>query len=198
MCVCTHLAVENVTLECEAVGQYTGKVECVECEHTALECVEPALCGCPERGMSGDVGNRLEVQGEIEMPPGQNLTQGTETIMDSSTGVLTELEVLHPGAGFRNWILISLSASQELWGRVQMSSRQHWRVSLGLQTSLRTRGVRRAEWGLSVFKELETRGAGHSPDWGLPDFREPWRKGGPQPQLGRDPFEPWRKGGGVI
>ena len=39
---------------------------------------------------------------------------------------------------------------------------------------------------------------GPLPDWGLPDFREPWRKGGggPQPQLRRDPFEPWRKGSG--
>ena len=43
--------------------------------------------------MSGDIGNRLEVQGEIEMPPGQNLSQGTETIMDSSAWILTELEV---------------------------------------------------------------------------------------------------------
>ena len=152
------------------------------------------------------------------MPPGQDLTQGTETIMDSSAWVLTELEVLHPGAGLRNWMLISLSASQELRGRAQMSSKRHWHVShtprthfrtgrgqqrnghvsFGLQTSLRTRGVRLAEWGLSVFRELERRGGGHAPDWGLPDFREPWRKGGPQPQLGRDPFEPWRKGGGVI
>ena len=57
--------------------------------------------------MSGDVGNRLEVQGKIEMPPGQNLTQGTKIIMDNSAWVLAELEVLHPGAGFRNWILIS-------------------------------------------------------------------------------------------
>ena len=88
--------------------------------------------------MSGDVGNRLEVQGEIEMPPGQNLSQGMETIMDSSAWLLTELEVLHPGAvldwileiQFRNWILISLSASQELWGRAQMSGRWHCRVSL--------------------------------------------------------------------
>ena len=61
--------------------------------------------------MSGDIGNRFEVQGEIEMPPGQNLSQGMETIMDSSAWVLTELEVLHPGAGFINWILICLSAS---------------------------------------------------------------------------------------
>ena len=90
-CVGTHVAVENVTLECEAVSQYAGKVECVECEHKTLECVEPALCGSPERGMSGDIRNRLEVQGEIEMPPGQNLTQWTETIMDSSAWVLTEL-----------------------------------------------------------------------------------------------------------
>ena len=81
----THLAVENVALECEAVGQYAGKVECVEGQHITLECVQPAVCGSPEHGMSGDVGDRLEV--------------------------------LHPGAGFINWILISLSASQELWGR---------------------------------------------------------------------------------
>ena len=87
-CVGTHLAVGNVTLECETVGQYAGKVDCVECEHMALECVEPAVCGSPDRGMSGDGGNRLEVQGEIEMPPGQNLSQGTETIMDSSAWVL--------------------------------------------------------------------------------------------------------------
>ena len=99
-CVGTHLAVEDVTLECEAVSQYAGKVECVEGQHITLECVQPAVCGSPERGMSGDRGNRLEVQGEIEMPPGQNLTQGTKTIMDSSAWVLAELEVLHPGAGF--------------------------------------------------------------------------------------------------
>ena len=127
MCLCTHVAAENVTLRCEVVSQYAGKVECVECEHITLECVEPALCGSPEHGLSGDVGNRLEVQGEIEMPPGQDLTQGTETMMDSSAWVLAELEVLHPGAGFRNWILISLSASQELWGRAQMSGKWHWR-----------------------------------------------------------------------
>ena len=62
--------------------------------------------------MSGDIGHRFDVQREIEMPPRQNLSQGTETIMDSSAGVLTELEVLHPGAvldwileiQFRNWI----------------------------------------------------------------------------------------------
>ena len=59
VCVGTHLVVENVTLECEAVGQYAGKVECVECQHLTLECVEPAVCGSPERGMSGDVGNAL-------------------------------------------------------------------------------------------------------------------------------------------
>ena len=93
--------------------------------------------------------------------------------MDSSAWVLAELEVLHPGAGFRNWILISLSASQELWGRAQMSSKWHWHVSLGLQTSQRTRGGWLAEWSLSVFRELERRGGGRSPDWGLPDFREP-------------------------
>ena len=87
------------------------------------------------------------------MPPGQNLSQGTEFIMDSSAWVLTELEVLHPGAGFRNWILISLSASQELWSGVQMSSGWHWRVSLGLRTFLSTRGVWLAEWGLFFFKE---------------------------------------------
>ena len=227
VCVCTHVAVENVNLECEAVSQYAGKVECVECEHITLEWVEPVLCGSPERGMSGDIGNRFEVQGEIEMPPGQNLSQGTETIMDSSAGVLTELEVLHPGAvldwileiQFRNWILISLSASQELWGRAQMSGRRHWRVSLGLRTFLSTRVVWLAEWGLSVFRELWRRGGGHSTDWGLPDFREPWRRGGgrstywglldfrepwrkgggrSQPPLRRDPLEPWRKGGGVM
>ena len=112
----THLAVENVILEYEAVGQYAGKVECVEGQHITLEFVQPAVCGSPERGMSGDIANRFEVQGKIEMPPGQNLSQGTETIMDSSAWVLTVLEVLHPGACFRNWISISLSASQELWG----------------------------------------------------------------------------------
>ena len=42
MCVGTHLAVENVALECEAVGQYTGKVEGVECQHITLESVHPA------------------------------------------------------------------------------------------------------------------------------------------------------------
>ena len=61
----------------------------MECEHITLECVQPAVCGSPEREMSDDVGNRLEVQGEIEMPPGQNLTQGTKTIMDNSAWVLT-------------------------------------------------------------------------------------------------------------
>ena len=97
-CVGTHLAVENVALECKAVGQYAGKVECVEGQHITLDCVQPAVCGSPGHGMSGDVGNRFEVQGKIEMPPGQNLSQGTETIMDSSAWVLAELEVLHPGA----------------------------------------------------------------------------------------------------
>ena len=104
MCVGTHVAFGNVALECEAVGQCAGKVEGVECEHLTLECVQPAVCGSPERGMSGDVGDRLEVQGEIEMPPRQNLSQGTRTIMDSSAWVLTELEVLHPGAVL-DWIL---------------------------------------------------------------------------------------------
>ena len=37
VCMGTHLAVENVALECEAVGQYTGKVEGVECQHITLE-----------------------------------------------------------------------------------------------------------------------------------------------------------------
>ena len=63
-CMGTHVAFGNVTLECEAVGQCAGKVEGVECEHLTLECVQPAVCGSPERGMSGDIGNRLEVQGE--------------------------------------------------------------------------------------------------------------------------------------
>ena len=107
------------------------------------------------------------MQGEIEMPPGHNLTQGTETITDSSAWVFAELEVLHPGAGFRNWMLISLSASQELRGTAQMSSKQHWHVSIGLQTSLRTRGVWLAEWSLSVYRELGRRGGGRSPDWGF-------------------------------
>jgi len=116
------------------------------------------------------------------------------------------LEVLHPGAvldwileiQFRNWILISLSASQELWSGVQMSGRRHWRVSLGLRTFLSTRVVWLAEWGLSVFRELWRRGGGRLPDWGLPDFREPWRRGGGRfPDWGLPDFrEPWRRGGG--
>ena len=64
-CVGTHVAVENVALECEAVGQCAGKVKGVECEHLTLECVQPAVCGSPGHGMSGDVGNRFEVPGEI-------------------------------------------------------------------------------------------------------------------------------------
>ena len=48
-----------------------------------------------------------------------------------------------------------------------MSSRWHWRVSLGLQAFLGTRRVWLAEWGLSVFRELwrasPLRGA--SPIW---------------------------------
>ena len=53
-CVGTHVVFGNVALECEAVGQYAGKVECVEGQHITLECVQPAVCGSPERGMSGD------------------------------------------------------------------------------------------------------------------------------------------------
>uniref|UniRef100_UPI00358E57F7 trichohyalin-like n=1 Tax=Myxine glutinosa TaxID=7769 RepID=UPI00358E57F7 len=170
--------------------------ECCEpiVQFTAPGCaVKAETCVSAEHGMSGDVGNRFEVQGEIEIPP---------------------------GAGFRKGIVISPSASQELRGRAQMRSRRRWhashtpwthfrtrgaqqrhrQVSLGHRTSLRTRGVRLAKWDLPVFRELKRRGGGRSPKWGLPDFREPWRKGGggPRPQLRRDPYEPWRKGGGAM
>ena len=37
-CMGTQVAVEDVALECEAVGQYAGKVDCVVC-------VQPAVCG---------------------------------------------------------------------------------------------------------------------------------------------------------